>query len=87
MSGAIPPFPNTPPWRDAQLKHRDNFTFLPFNTPFITIVNKYVVIMIRFVDVMCNVKCEREVPILGTSSAVTSVTQEHSNAHFAHKRH
>jgi hypothetical protein len=19
--------PNTPPWRDAQLKHRDNFTF------------------------------------------------------------
>jgi hypothetical protein len=27
MSGAIPPLPNTPPWRGAQLKHRDNFTF------------------------------------------------------------
>jgi hypothetical protein len=32
MSGAIPPFPNTPSWRGAQLKkHRDNFVlfFLP----------------------------------------------------------
>jgi hypothetical protein len=27
MSGAIPPLPNTPSWRGAQLKHRDNFTF------------------------------------------------------------
>jgi hypothetical protein len=27
MSGAIPPFPHTPPWRGAQLKHRDNFNF------------------------------------------------------------
>jgi hypothetical protein len=27
MSGAISPLPNTPPWRGAQLKHRDNFTF------------------------------------------------------------
>jgi hypothetical protein len=27
MNGAVPPFPNTPPWRGAQLKHRDNFTF------------------------------------------------------------
>jgi hypothetical protein len=28
MYGAIHPFPNTPPWRGAQLrKHRDNFTF------------------------------------------------------------
>jgi len=27
MRGAIPPFPNTPSWRDAQLKkHRYNFT-------------------------------------------------------------
>jgi hypothetical protein len=24
----IPPLPNTPPWRGAQLKHRDNFTFI-----------------------------------------------------------
>jgi hypothetical protein len=28
MSGAIPPLPNTPPWRGAHLKHRDNFTFI-----------------------------------------------------------
>jgi hypothetical protein len=27
MSGAIPPLPNTPSWRGAQLKHRDSFTF------------------------------------------------------------
>jgi hypothetical protein len=29
MSGAVPPLPNTPSWRGAQLnkKHRDNFTF------------------------------------------------------------
>jgi len=27
MSGAIPPLHNTPPWRDTQLKQRDNFTF------------------------------------------------------------
>jgi hypothetical protein len=29
MSGAIPSLLNTPSWRGAQLKHRDNFTFLP----------------------------------------------------------
>jgi hypothetical protein len=28
MNGAIPPLPNTPSWRGAQLKHRDNFTFI-----------------------------------------------------------
>jgi hypothetical protein len=28
MSGGITPLPNTPSWRNAQLKHRDNFTFL-----------------------------------------------------------
>jgi len=27
MRGAIPPHPNTPSWRGAQLKHRNNFTF------------------------------------------------------------
>jgi len=27
MSGAIPPLPNTPPWRSTQLKHRGIFTF------------------------------------------------------------
>jgi hypothetical protein len=28
MRGAIPPIPNTPSWRGAQVKHRNNFTFL-----------------------------------------------------------
>jgi hypothetical protein len=28
MRGAIPPLPNTPSWCGAQLKHRDNFTYL-----------------------------------------------------------
>jgi hypothetical protein len=27
MREAIPPSPNTPSWRGAQLNHRDNFTF------------------------------------------------------------
>jgi len=27
MCGTIPPLRNTPSWRDAQLKHRDSFTF------------------------------------------------------------
>jgi len=27
MIEAIPPLPNTPSWRGADLKHRDNFTF------------------------------------------------------------
>jgi len=27
MRGVIPPLPNTPSWRGAELKHRDNFTF------------------------------------------------------------
>jgi hypothetical protein len=31
MSGAVSPLPNTPSWRGAQLKHRDNFT-LPYLT-------------------------------------------------------
>jgi hypothetical protein len=33
MSGAIPHYPNTPSWRGAHLKHRDNFTFI-FCIPF-----------------------------------------------------
>jgi hypothetical protein len=27
MCGAVLPHSNTPSWRGAQLKHRDNFTF------------------------------------------------------------
>jgi len=27
MRGATSPLPNTPSWRGAQLKHRDNFYF------------------------------------------------------------
>jgi hypothetical protein len=34
MSGAISPLPNTPSWRGAQLKHRDNFT-LPLPLPYV----------------------------------------------------
>jgi hypothetical protein len=30
MRGDILPLPNTPSWRDAQLKHRDNFTFTSY---------------------------------------------------------
>jgi hypothetical protein len=38
MSGAIPPFPNTPSWRAAQLEHRDNFTFSLPQWVFIVVV-------------------------------------------------
>jgi hypothetical protein len=31
MRGAISPLPNTPSWRSAKLKHRDNFSFLPLS--------------------------------------------------------
>jgi hypothetical protein len=34
MRGAIPPLPNTPSCRGAQLKHRDNFTFTFTVTPY-----------------------------------------------------
>jgi hypothetical protein len=37
IRGAIPPLPNTPSWRGAYLKHRDNFTF----TRFIPIANTF----------------------------------------------
>jgi hypothetical protein len=44
MSGAIPPFPNTPSWRGAELKHRNNFTFtmtasfqVPYDWPYMII--------------------------------------------------
>jgi hypothetical protein len=30
MSGTVLALPNTPSWRGAQLKHRDNFTFYTF---------------------------------------------------------
>jgi hypothetical protein len=32
MHGAIPPFPNTPSWRGAQLKYRSNSTFIRSET-------------------------------------------------------
>jgi len=31
MSGAIPPLPDTPSWRGAQLKHSGNFSFTFIN--------------------------------------------------------
>jgi hypothetical protein len=33
MSGAIPPLPNTPSWRGAQLKHGDNLRQLKISNP------------------------------------------------------
>jgi hypothetical protein len=33
MRGAIPPLSHKPSWRDAQLKHRDNFTFYTLILP------------------------------------------------------
>jgi hypothetical protein len=54
MSEAIPPLPNTPSWCGAQLKHRDNFTFLPFTLPLIALIkyspwtlHKFTVYMIK----------------------------------------
>jgi hypothetical protein len=41
MSGVIPPLPNTPAWRDDQLKRRD-FTFTSFllvtSDPSVTVI-------------------------------------------------
>jgi hypothetical protein len=44
MSGVIPPLPNTPSWRGAQLKHRDNFTFTFYDRQMDgqTLVNYYI---------------------------------------------
>jgi hypothetical protein len=41
MHGAIPPLPNMPPWRGAQLKikHRDYFT-LTFMPTIIRVINE-----------------------------------------------
>jgi hypothetical protein len=39
MRGAVPPLPDTPSWRGAELKtHRDNFTFTYIFPKFRTIV-------------------------------------------------
>jgi len=43
MRGDIPPLPNTPSWRGAQLKRRDNFTFKMFYTESIRIPQTNVV--------------------------------------------
>jgi hypothetical protein len=52
MSGAIPPLPNTPPWRGAQLKHRDNLP-LPYLLPM-----KHFPVMyqttLRYIDVVTS---------------------------------
>jgi hypothetical protein len=40
MSGAVLPLPNTSTWRDAQLRHRDNFT-LPYLRYLRLTSNKY----------------------------------------------
>jgi hypothetical protein len=38
MRGAIPPLPNMPSWRGAQLRHRDNFTLLYFTLLYFTLL-------------------------------------------------
>jgi len=35
MSGVMPPLPNTPSWRGAELKHRDKFTFHVFESGYV----------------------------------------------------
>jgi hypothetical protein len=44
MSGIIHPPSNTPSWRGAQLKHRDNFTFYVFSY----IMASYVFVLVTF---------------------------------------
>jgi hypothetical protein len=36
----LPPLPNTPSWRGAQLKHRNNFTFTSVSYNLFLILNK-----------------------------------------------
>jgi hypothetical protein len=49
MGGAIPPLPNTPSWRGAQLgEHRDNFTFYLLH---IYICGKFFEMVIRILSV------------------------------------
>jgi hypothetical protein len=43
MSGAIIHSPNTPSWRGAQLKHRDNFTF----TLYINIMTMELILLLQ----------------------------------------
>jgi hypothetical protein len=56
MRGVISPLPNTSYWHDAQLKHRDNFTFTWFTATenvsgvwnYITMFHSYVTKAINF---------------------------------------
>jgi hypothetical protein len=51
MIGAIPPLPNTPLWRGAQLKHRDNFT-----STIMIQRRKYLIISVQFRENPGNVR-------------------------------
>jgi hypothetical protein len=47
VCGAIPPLPNTPSWRGAQLKHRDYFTSVVVVVVVVVVVANF---MIRLVE-------------------------------------
>jgi uncharacterized Tic20 family protein len=44
MSGAVPPLPNTPSWRDIQLKNRNNFTII------VIIIIVVIIIVVIIID-------------------------------------
>jgi len=72
MRGAIPPLPNTPPWRSTELKHRDNFTFnFTFNSKYTDPVSRQVVR--QGSDLKCNIKIETDL-IEKMSSSVMHMT-------------
>jgi hypothetical protein len=50
MSEAILHFPNTPSWRGAQLKHRDNFTFTFIET---VVLIMPVTLAVSFITNLC----------------------------------
>jgi hypothetical protein len=50
--------PNTPSWRGAQLKHRDNFTFL--NAWVFRVVSSFQVFRIKFISHVSRLSNSRE---------------------------
>jgi hypothetical protein len=60
MHGAIPPLPNTPSWRGAQLKHMDNFTIL-CKTRYLYRIFKCITLW-YLVPVVCAQNCRSVVP-------------------------
>jgi hypothetical protein len=74
MSEAIPPLPNTPSWRGAQLKHGNNFTSyvgrsalcrhyteVAFLQSSLNISFTKFIIPTRFIAEICMIKCHPNV--------------------------